>query len=257
MTDTDDPGRDRREQASSDTLDGDAAPGETPADPAYASGAGFSGEASGAASEVDEARAEAGPDPLGAGQPDPTRPDIGAGTTGSGTDEPSAAVGADALGAAAGRPESTSTPRPESADPASGAAAGASAAGGVLADADAKTMAFVAHAANIATIVVPPLGTIAALVVAYLKKDTAPDWIRTHFVLAIRTGFIAAIAAVALLVLSVLAVPLLFVGIGFVLFPLIGVGWLLLGAWIVVRSVVAMIKLNENKPYPDPETWLI
>lgn len=118
-------------------------------------------------------------------------------------------------------------------------------------------MALVAHAANIATVVIPPVGTIVALVVAYLKKDTAPDWLKTHFVLAIRTGFISVIVAVGLLVLSAIAVPLLFVGVGFVLFPLIGVAWLLLAVWIVVRSVIGLMKLNENQPYPNPESWLI
>lgn len=235
MSETDDPRRDRREHASSDTPDSGAAPGEAPSDPAYAAGAGFSGEASGATPTDADVRAEAGPDPLGSGQPDPTRPALGSG-------QPAA----DAADQARTHAE-TGSP----------GAAASSSTNNPLADTDAKTMAFVAHAANIATVVVPPIGTIVALVVSYLKKDTSPDWVRTHFILAIRTGFIAAIAAVALLVLSAVAVPLLFVGVGFVLFPLIGIGWLLLGAWIVVRSVVAMLKLNENKPYPDPETWLI
>lgn len=205
-----------RDRSSADP-DSEPVPGETPADPAYAAGAGFSGEATGATPPDPEPEPTAGPDPAGSSQPAPSRPQEGGG---------SASVGAPA------------------------------AAGGTRDD-DAKTMAMIAHVANIVGVFTGGLGNLAAVILAFVKKDSAPDWVKTHFVLVIRTVLIALIASIALIVLSVIAVPLLFAGVGFVMFPLIALCWVALCVWIVARSVVGLMKLNNNEPHPNPETWLI
>lgn len=215
MSDTDD----TRDRTGADHLppDASAIPGEAPADPAYAAGAGFSGDATAATPPA--AEPTAGPDPAGSSQPDPARPQDGGGG---------------------------STPPPTTPPTAGGSGTD-----------DAKTMAMIAHIANIVGVFTGGLGNLAAVILAFVKKDSSPDWIHTHFVLVIRTVLIALIASIALVVLSVIAVPLLFAGVGFVMFPIIGLAWVALCVWIVARSVVGLMKLNDNQPYPNPETWLI
>lgn len=198
---------------------------ETPVDPAYAAGAGFTGDATAAAPA--DTSATAGPDPLG--------------SNAAGHGAPHALPERPAVGGGGGY----------------GGDAGASGAAGPLGDTDDRTMAIIAHAANIAGPFTGGLGNLVALILAYIKKDTAPEHLRSHFVFAIRTVWIALLAAVVLTVLAIVAVPLSFIGIGLLIFPLVGLGFVAVSIWIIVRSIVALMKVLENRPYPTPESYLL
>ena len=81
------------------------------------------------------------------------------------------------------------------------------------------------------------------LIAAYLNRDKAEDWLKTHYTWAIRTFWIA----------------LLFSAISFVLtFVLIGVlGFVATGIWVIVRVIVGLQKVNRNEPIANPQSWLI
>lgn len=208
-----------------------ARPGETPNDPAYAAGAGFTGEASGATPP--DPAPTAGPDPLGGGAA-ATDPTTGSAPPRLEKDAPSTAGGFGGGTTGAGPTTTTAT-----------------------GSGDDKTMVLITHAANIAGPFTGGLGNLGAIILAFVKKDTAPEWARTHYVFAIRTVVIAVVAAIALAVLAMIAVPLSFIGIGLLMFPLIGLAGALLTVWIIVRSAVGLVKAADNQPYPNPETWLI
>lgn len=80
------------------------------------------------------------------------------------------------------------------------------------------------------------------VVMAYVYKDDAPDWLRTHYELQIRTFWIGLLYCIIAGVLALLL-------IGFLLF-------LLIGLWVIIRSVKGLRYVDQNMAYPDPRTWL-
>ena len=84
--------------------------------------------------------------------------------------------------------------------------------------------------------------TLAGLIVAYLKRGEAGAIARTHYTFLIRTFWIG----------------LLFSIIGAVT-TMILIGFLIIAAtvvWALIRLIKGFMLANENKPIPDPETWL-
>jgi uncharacterized membrane protein len=93
----------------------------------------------------------------------------------------------------------------------------------------------------IGNIIVQFLGII-GVVVAYIHKEDAPDWLKSHYQFQIRTFWIG-------LLIAVIGGLLLFVGIGF--FVLLF--WVV---WVVIRCVKGMKLIDQQQPHPDPTSWL-
>lgn len=81
------------------------------------------------------------------------------------------------------------------------------------------------------------------LISAYMNRDKADDWLKTHYTWAIRTFWIA----------------LLFSAISFVLtFVLIGIlGFVATAVWVIVRVIIGLQKVNRSEPIDRPESWLV
>ena len=80
------------------------------------------------------------------------------------------------------------------------------------------------------------------LVMAYLNRNDAPEWVQSHYTLQIRTFWIG-----------------LFIGAIGVISTIIVIGWfilLFLAIWWIVRCVKGMSYIGENKAYPHADTWL-
>jgi uncharacterized membrane protein len=80
------------------------------------------------------------------------------------------------------------------------------------------------------------------VVMAYVHKNAAPDWVSSHYQYQIRTFWIGLLYAVVggLLVIAV-------------------VGWLLLlfwAVWHIVRCVKGMRLVQQGAAIPNPTTWL-
>lgn len=113
-----------------------------------------------------------------------------------------------------------------------------------------STPADVATSANMAKIVyilyllglLTGLTPIVGVILAYVYRDDAPDWVRTHYVFQIRTFWFMLLFCVIAGILTVILVGF------FLLF--------LLTIWWVVRAVKGLKYLLEQKPYPDPQTLL-
>jgi uncharacterized membrane protein len=80
------------------------------------------------------------------------------------------------------------------------------------------------------------------VVMAYINKDTAPEWLRSHYQFQIRTFWIGLLYAFvsAILVMAVIGIGML----GFV------------AVWYVIRCVKGMKRIQEGQPVPNPTTWL-
>jgi uncharacterized membrane protein len=81
------------------------------------------------------------------------------------------------------------------------------------------------------------------LILAYVSRDAAPDWLKSHYTLQIRTFWMGLLYFAA-------SIMLCFVLIGF---PLLLAAFI----WFYVRCILGLIRLTNNEPYPNPQTWVI
>jgi uncharacterized membrane protein len=110
---------------------------------------------------------------------------------------------------------------------------------------DERQMAFVVYVLYLAHFV-PVIGWVAnivGVVLAYVERDTAAPWLKSHFTFLIRTFWIG-------LLFYVVAVPLCFILIGF---PLLFATWV----WFIVRCALGLSRLLRTEAYPTPESWLV
>jgi len=80
------------------------------------------------------------------------------------------------------------------------------------------------------------------LVMAYVNRDDAPEWLRSHYDFQIRTFWIGLLYCVIGGILSVV---------------LVGVLVLLFAAvWLIIRVVKGFKFLEQRQPVPDVGTWM-
>ena len=85
--------------------------------------------------------------------------------------------------------------------------------------------------------------TIVGLVLAYVNRDGAPDWLRSHYSLQIRTFWIY------LLYFSISVICLVVV---------IGIPMVIAASiWFIVRCALGINHLLNKQAYPTPESWLV
>lgn len=90
--------------------------------------------------------------------------------------------------------------------------------------------------------IVVGITAIIGVVMAYMAKDEAPDWLRSHYNNQINIFWKG-------LLYSIIGGILCVIMIGFIilLFALI---------WYIVRTVKGMQSLSRGEPYPNPSSWL-
>ena len=90
-------------------------------------------------------------------------------------------------------------------------------------------------------IVVPFCGLV-GLIMAYVNKADAPEWLQSHYQFIIRTFWIG-------LLYTVIGIILTFIVIGFlvILFALV---------WMIIRCVKAMGLVDQGQPHPNPTSWM-
>jgi uncharacterized membrane protein len=101
-------------------------------------------------------------------------------------------------------------------------------------------------AAIVYVLFLAPLGGlthIIGLVLAYVARDSAPEWLRTHYTYLIRTFWIGALY-------FLIAGTLCLVLIGFLLLPLVFI-------WLVVRCAIGLMRLVRNEAIARPMSWTI
>ena len=106
---------------------------------------------------------------------------------------------------------------------------------------DERQMAFVVYIAYLAAHTFPILG-IVGLILAYVSRETAPDWLKSHYTFQIRTFWIG-------LLYWVISIALCIVVIGVF-------GILATIVWGIVRCALGLNRLLAREPYPNPESWI-
>jgi uncharacterized membrane protein len=84
--------------------------------------------------------------------------------------------------------------------------------------------------------------TIVGVVMAYVNREGAPEWVQTHYRMQIRTFWIGVLYGVISMVTMMVVV-----GFFFGLFTLI---------WWIVRSAKGLKLLGQGAAYENPATWL-
>ncbi len=108
---------------------------------------------------------------------------------------------------------------------------------------DDKTMAIVIYALYIAGWATGGLSAIVGLILAYVSRDAAPEWLRSHYTFAIRTFWLS----IAWFLIGC-ATAIFFVGL------LIIAG---IGIWVTVRAILGLSWLLKGQAYPTPYNWII
>lgn len=132
------------------------------------------------------------------------------------------------------------TPPPHGQGPAHEAIRGAQV---TVASLDPKAMATGVYALFLATLLTG-VTALAGVIIAYVMRRDAEDWLKSHYAFQIRTFWIGLAGA----------------AIGTVLIPVLGLGflvWVAVLLWFLVRSVAGLSKLLNNQPYPNPTGWLL
>jgi uncharacterized membrane protein len=107
---------------------------------------------------------------------------------------------------------------------------------------DERQMALIVYLCYLGGFVVLVTGVV-GLVLAYVNRDTAPDWLKSHFEFQIRTFWIGMLFGFVSLVLCFLLIgfPLMFATM----------------VWFVVRCALGIDKLLKREAYPNPRAWLV
>lgn len=106
---------------------------------------------------------------------------------------------------------------------------------------NARKTALIVYALYLGSFIVG-ITLLAGVVVAYIYRNDAEEWLASHYRFQIRTFWM------------------------FVLFSMIGgllaivfVGWFILvfaAVWLIVRCVIGIKRLGERQPIADPASWL-
>ncbi|MGH1461129.1 MAG: DUF4870 family protein [Neptuniibacter sp.] len=83
---------------------------------------------------------------------------------------------------------------------------------------------------------------IIGVVMSYINRNDAPDWLKTHYQFQIRTFWIGALYMLVGTILT-------FVLIGYLVFLF----WVV---WLIIRCVKGMKALDKNQPHPNPTGWM-
>lgn len=106
----------------------------------------------------------------------------------------------------------------------------------------ATNMAKLVYVLYLVGLVLGGITSLVGVIIAYIYRGEAPDWVKSHFTMQIRTFWIGLLLGV----------------IGFVTAFII-IGWFILLfalVWMIVRCVIGLKTIGSNQPYPNPESWL-
>ena len=108
---------------------------------------------------------------------------------------------------------------------------------------DDKTLPLVIYVLYLTALVSVGATALVGVILAYVSKAAAPEWILSHYVFQIRTFWLS-------LLFTLIGLVLLPVGIGFVVLPAVGI-------WTAVRCILGLSWLLKGQAYPTPRNWMI
>ena len=101
------------------------------------------------------------------------------------------------------------------------------------------------------------LTVLVGLIIAYVNKDKAGPRMASHYIFQIRTFWTAIAWAVIASVLCFWGAILTVVLVGI---PFLILGWLIfavLGVWYVLRCALGLVYVSRDDAYPRPRSWIV
>lgn len=102
-----------------------------------------------------------------------------------------------------------------------------------------RTVALICYILQAVSVVTAGLIAVVAVIIAYVRKDQAPDWLKNHYTYQIRTFWYGLAGWV----------------VGILTIWVLGLGLLIMLAtaiWFIVRAIVGLIRLSEGRTHTDP-----
>lgn len=88
--------------------------------------------------------------------------------------------------------------------------------------------------------------TLIGVVIAYVNRDSAPEWIQTHYRFLIRGFWIGIVYGFMAMIFA----------ITIILLPLAWLLGMFMLVWVVVRAIKGIQVLGNNEPHPKPTSWM-
>ena len=85
--------------------------------------------------------------------------------------------------------------------------------------------------------------SIVGLVLAYVQRDTGPDWLKSHYTFQIRTFWIG-------LLYAVISAACCIILVGFPMLAAVAI-------WFIVRCALGLSRLLRKEAYPTPLSWIV
>jgi uncharacterized membrane protein len=111
----------------------------------------------------------------------------------------------------------------------------------VIANNDKDSTAKIIYVLYLAGIVVGITGII-GVVMAYINRGEAPEWLKSHYTFQIRTFWIGFLYAFIGVITTAI-----FIGVIILLFTLV---------WLIVRCVKGLQMLDKKQPMPNVGSWM-
>ncbi|WP_300556302.1 hypothetical protein [Maricaulis sp.] len=89
--------------------------------------------------------------------------------------------------------------------------------------------------------------SIIALIIAYARRENAPNWLFSHYDFQIRTFWIALIGIIACTVLIFTVI----------LSPFGLLGYVAIWLWVLIRNAIGLVRLIDGRGIAQPQTYWV
>lgn len=107
-----------------------------------------------------------------------------------------------------------------------------------------RTIALICYILQAVSVFTAGLIAVVAVIIAYVRKDQAPEWLQNHYTYQIRTFWYGLAAYL----------------VGILTIWVMGLGLLVMLAtaiWFVIRAIVGLIRLSEGRTHADPTGYWV
>ncbi|MGA0601855.1 DUF4870 family protein [Caulobacter sp. KR2-114] len=126
-----------------------------------------------------------------------------------------------------------------------------------MASTDERTLPIIVYVLYLAGLFTGGLTTLVGLVIAMGSRAAAPPLAETHYRFQIRTGAVAFAMAVLGSLVFLVGLPLLLILVGVFFLKFAFLIWGLAALYVVVRSIVGLVRIGNGEAYPTPDNWLL
>jgi len=100
------------------------------------------------------------------------------------------------------------------------------------------------------------LTLVIAVVIAYVTRDDADDWLQSHYSFIIRTFWIGLLFVFSAWLLTIIGAILTVVLVGYIVIPLAALFGLFTVIWLIIRCAKGIRFVDDKRAIDNPMTWM-